>query len=84
MVGRHPTPIPIEAPVTNAPRRIRVAVITDAAYLAMIHETATLAQSARFPETVVDHVKGQLTGLFDLRMCRFESGSLLGHPSRRI
>jgi hypothetical protein len=48
----------------------------------MLHETATLTQSARFPEALVDHVTDQLTGLLDLRMCRFESGSLLGHPPR--
>jgi hypothetical protein len=54
--------------------------ITDAGYLAQIHETASLAKSAAFPDAVVDHVKEQLTGLLGLQGCRFEYGSLLGHP----
>jgi K+-sensing histidine kinase KdpD len=63
-------------------RGLKVAVITDAGYLAMIYETTALAQSARFPEDVVDHVSDELAGLLGLRACRFESGSLLGHPPR--
>jgi hypothetical protein len=63
-------------------RRLKVVAITDAGYLAQIHETAALAQAARFPEAVVDHVRQQLIALLDLRECRFEYGSLLGHPPR--
>jgi len=61
-------------------RRLKVIAITDAGYLAKIHETASLAKSATFPDAVVDHVKEQLTGLLDLEGSRFEYGSLLGHP----
>ena len=63
-------------------RRLQVIAITDAGYLAQIHETASLAKSAAFPDAVVDHVKEQLTGLLDLEGARFEYGSLLGHPPR--
>jgi len=63
-------------------RRLKVIAITDAGYLAQLHETAALAKSATFPDAVVDHVKEQLTGLLDLEGARFEYGSLLGHPPR--
>ena len=63
-------------------RRLQVIAITDAGYLAQIHETASLAQSAKFPDAVVDHVREQLVGLLDLEACRFEYGTLLGHPPR--
>nr|HEX3926142.1 hypothetical protein [Streptosporangiaceae bacterium] len=60
-------------------RKLRVIAITDARYLAEIHETAELAQAARSPDTVIDHVKEQLVGVLDLAGCRFEYGALLGH-----
>jgi K+-sensing histidine kinase KdpD len=60
-------------------RRLRLVTITDAHYLAQIHDTAELTQS-KSPYTVVDHVKEQLTTLLGLEQCRFEYGSLLGHP----
>jgi Domain of unknown function (DUF4118) len=63
-------------------RRLKVVAITDEAYLAQIHQAAALAQSATSAEAVVDHVREQLTGLLDLQACRFEHGSLLGHPPR--
>jgi hypothetical protein len=63
-------------------RRLRVVTITDARYLAQIHDTAELTRSARSPHMVVDHVKTELTGLLDLTGCRFEYGALLGHPPR--
>jgi hypothetical protein len=63
-------------------RRLRVIAITDAGYLAQIHETTSLAQSAKSPDAVVDLVREQLTGLLDLAGCRFEYGMLLGHPPR--
>ena len=56
--------------------------VTDAGYLAQIHETASLAKSATVPEVVVNHVREQLTGLLDLQGARFEYGALLGHPPR--
>ena len=40
-------------------RRLKVIAITDAAYLAQIHETASLAQAARSPDAVVEHVREQ-------------------------
>jgi hypothetical protein len=63
-------------------RRLKVIAVTDARYLAEIHETAELAHTARSPDEVIDHVKRQLVGLLDLAGCRFEYGSLLGHPPR--
>jgi len=63
-------------------RRLKVIAITDARYLAQIHETYELAHTARSPDAVIDHVREQLTSLLDLAGCRFEYGSLLGHPPR--
>ena len=63
-------------------RRLQVVAITDAGYLAQIHEAASLTQTARSPDVVADHVREQLIGLLDLEGCRFEYGSLLGHPPR--
>jgi hypothetical protein len=63
-------------------RRLKVVAVTDAGYLAQIHETASLAKSATVPEVVVNHVREQLTGLLDLDGARFEYGALLGHPPR--
>ncbi|MGO8884665.1 MAG: DUF4118 domain-containing protein [Streptosporangiaceae bacterium] len=63
-------------------RRLQVIAITDGRYLAQIHETAELARSARSAHAVVDHVRDQLPGLLGLRQCRFEYGTLLGHPPR--
>jgi hypothetical protein len=63
-------------------RRLKVVAITDAGYLAQIHETASLTQTATSPGDVVDHVREQLAGLLDLQECRFEYGVLLGHPPR--
>jgi hypothetical protein len=63
-------------------RRLQVVAITDEGYLAQLHDTAALAQSARSPDAVVDHVREQLAGLLDLEGSRFEYGSLLGHPPR--
>jgi hypothetical protein len=63
-------------------RRLRVIAVTDARYLAEIHDTAELAHTARTPDVVVDRVREQLIGLLDLSGCRFEYGALLGHPPR--
>ncbi len=41
-----------------------------------------LARTTRFPDAVVDHVRQQLITLLGLQECRFEYGSLLGHPPR--
>ncbi|MEV7175449.1 DUF4118 domain-containing protein [Kitasatospora sp. NPDC093679] len=61
-------------------RRFRVTAITDAGYLARIHDTAVLARNANSALTVVDHVRDELVDLLQLRNCRFEYGSLIGHP----
>jgi hypothetical protein len=63
-------------------RRLQVVAITDAGYLAQIHDTAKLAQSTTSPRVVIEHVRAQLTSLLSLHECRFEYGSLLGHPPR--
>jgi hypothetical protein len=63
-------------------RRLEVIAVTDADYLSRIHDAAELTQSARSAGAVVDLVKKQLTDLLNLRECRFEYGSLLGHPPR--
>ena len=63
-------------------RRLRVIAVTDARYLAEIHETAELAHTAKSPDVVIDHVRTQLVGVLDLAGCRFEYGTLIGHPPR--
>ncbi|MGK4579494.1 DUF4118 domain-containing protein [Kitasatospora sp. HPMI-4] len=63
-------------------RRMRVIAITDADYLARIHDTAVLARSTNSAIAVVDQVREQLIDLLRLRNCRFEYGSLIGHPPR--
>lgn len=63
-------------------RRLEVITVTDADHLRRIHETADLAQSAKSSDTVVDHVRGQLTEVLGLRACRFEYGTLMGRPPR--
>jgi len=63
-------------------RRLRVLAITDAGYLEQIHGAAELSRTARSPDAVVDHVRQLLRDLLDLDDCRFEYGSLIGHPPR--
>jgi len=63
-------------------RRLEVITVTDAGYLARIHATADLVHSARSADTVVDHVRRELTDLLSLAACRFEPGTLMGRPPR--
>ena len=63
-------------------RRLRVITITDAGYLAQIHQTAAMATSAAVPDDVARLVSTQLISLLDLAECRFQYGALLGHPPR--
>ncbi|MFJ1749321.1 DUF4118 domain-containing protein [Streptomyces sp. NPDC088116] len=63
-------------------RRLHVVTMLDAGLLARIHDTAALAQSAGSPDAVVDQVSRHLVEILWLRGCRFEYGSLLGHPAR--
>jgi hypothetical protein len=62
--------------------RLRVIAITDAGYLALIREVASMAKSGAPADSVVDRVKDQLIEVLELEDCRFEYGSLLGHPPR--
>ncbi|MEV5281773.1 hypothetical protein [Streptomyces sp. NPDC052811] len=55
---------------------------TDAGHLARIRRTAQLAQSATSADEVVEHVRGELIERLGLKGCRFELGSLLGHPAQ--
>ncbi|MFE7313518.1 DUF4118 domain-containing protein [Streptomyces sp. NPDC057555] len=63
-------------------RELKVIAITDGDYLAQIHHTARLVETAAGPDTVIDHVRRQLVGLLGLSGCRFEYGTLIGHPPR--
>ncbi len=63
-------------------RHLKLVTVADQNYLAQIHESAALAQSARSPDAVVEHVREQLIGVLGLSDCRFEYGVLLGHPPR--
>ncbi|WP_411577315.1 DUF4118 domain-containing protein [Streptomyces sp. HUAS TT20] len=63
-------------------RRLEVMTVTEASHLARIHRTADLVQSANSADTVVDHVRTELTDLLGLRACRFEYGTLMGRPPR--
>jgi hypothetical protein len=65
-------------------RELKVIAITDDDYLAQIHHTARLVETATGPQIVVDHVSRQLVGLLGLRGCRFEYGTLIGHPPRLL
>jgi hypothetical protein len=68
--------------VVSRARQLRVLAVTDARYLAQIHATAVLAQSATAPDVVVARVRTQLIDVLDLQECRFEYGALMGHPPR--
>jgi Domain of unknown function (DUF4118) len=63
-------------------RHLHVLTITDAGYLTLLHDAADLARTARSPDTVVEFVRGKLIDLLALESCRFEYGSLVGHPPR--
>jgi K+-sensing histidine kinase KdpD len=63
-------------------RHLKAVTVADAGYLARIVDSAALTQSAGSPDAVVQHVRKQLADLLDLRECRFEYGTLLGHPPR--
>ena len=63
-------------------RRFHVVAIADADYLAQIQRTVQMVQAGAAANAVVNQVRTQLIGLLQLRGCRFEYGSLLGHPPR--
>ncbi|MYS80270.1 DUF4118 domain-containing protein [Embleya scabrispora] len=63
-------------------RRLQVVAITDADHLSRIRDTAEAARSSTSPDAVVDAVRAHLITLLELRGCRFEYGTLIGHPPR--
>ncbi|MEV7085761.1 DUF4118 domain-containing protein [Streptomyces sp. NPDC093085] len=63
-------------------RRLLITTVVDAGLLARIHDTARLTRTSASPAAVVDQVGGQLVDILRLRGCRFEYGTLLGHPAR--
>lgn len=63
-------------------RRLRVVTAADAGHVARLHDSAELSRTAGSADTVVERVRRQLVDTLELRSCRFEYGSLLGHPAR--
>jgi hypothetical protein len=63
-------------------RRLKKVTVEDAGYLTRIVDSAAMTQTAGSPDAVIQHVRNELTGLLDLRDCRFEYGMLIGHPAR--
>jgi hypothetical protein len=63
-------------------RQLKVITITDAGYLARLHEVAAVSASARSPVEIVNYVSEQLVRVLGLEAARFEYGTLLGHPPR--
>ncbi|MYQ99689.1 DUF4118 domain-containing protein [Streptomyces sp. SID6139] len=56
-------------------RKLHIITLADAAYPARIHRTADLVRSVHWADTVVGHVRTELTELLGLRACRFEYGT---------
>lgn len=63
-------------------RRLQAVVVTDAAHLSSLQETARLVEDGGSPEVVVEHVRRELVGLLGLRGCHFEYGTLMGNLPR--
>jgi K+-sensing histidine kinase KdpD len=63
-------------------RRLEVVAVTDEDNLAMMHGKSALAQSARYPKAVAEHVGNLLASLLDLEEWRFEYGSMRSDPPR--
>jgi hypothetical protein len=63
-------------------RQQHAIVITDENYLAQIRQAAELGRTQASPFAAIDLVKEQLIELLELAACRFEYGSLVGHPAR--
>jgi K+-sensing histidine kinase KdpD len=51
-------------------RRLQVIAITDAGYLSLIHEVASMARSAAPADSVLDRVEDQLIEVLELEDCR--------------
>ena len=68
-------------------RRLKVVAITDAGYLAQIHQAAALTQTAKSPEDVVEHVRKQLASVlgdeFDV-VATVRDGAELVAASKRL
>jgi hypothetical protein len=63
-------------------RHQHAVAITDEGYLTQIRQAAGLSRTESSPFAVIDLVKEQLTEILELDGCRFEYGSLVGHPAR--
>lgn len=63
-------------------RLMRSIAVTDAGYLARIHDTAALAHFGAAPGDVVERVRIQLVDVLSLRQCGFTSRPAQGHPPR--
>ncbi|MER6447211.1 histidine kinase [Streptomyces venezuelae] len=63
-------------------RRMEEAAVTGAAHLSSLQGTARLIERGGSPDAVVEFVRQELVRLLDLRGCRFEYGSLIGHRPR--
>ncbi|GGS25086.1 hypothetical protein Snoj_18110 [Streptomyces nojiriensis] len=63
-------------------RRLQAVAVTDAAHLSSLQGTARLAEDGASPEAVVEYARRELVGLLELRGCRFEYGTLMGHLPR--
>ncbi|WP_327739097.1 DUF4118 domain-containing protein [Streptomyces nojiriensis] len=63
-------------------RRLQAVAATDAAHLSSLQGTVRLAEDGSSPEAVVEYVRQELVGLLELRGCRFEYGTLMGHLPR--
>ncbi|MFD4738952.1 DUF4118 domain-containing protein [Streptomyces virginiae] len=63
-------------------RRLEAVVVTGAAHLSSLQGTARLTERGDSPDAVVEFVRQELIGLLELRGCRFEYGTLIGHRPR--
>ncbi|MFD6992150.1 DUF4118 domain-containing protein [Streptomyces sp. NPDC059943] len=64
-------------------RVLKRVALTDASHLERLHGTTRLAQSSgASSDEVVRRTRRELTEILDLSACRFEYGTLLGHPPR--
>lgn len=64
--------------VTSRARRLQKDVDGEAADVSRLYGTMRMVEDHTDPGTVVEHVRQQLTGLLDLRDCRFEYGPASG------
>lgn len=63
-------------------RVLKGVALADASHLERLHGTSRLARSGVSSDEVVRRTRRELTEVLDLSDCRFEYGTLLGHPPR--